>query len=404
MAKLKIAVLGDSMSAQSFAWGDLWPTILERNLRQNGVDCEVRTFAINAHTFYRINTVAAFNGKTALNACLLYKPNIAIVACGFNDTVQDVDARTQAQVKSDAETVFLALDRIGTDVVLYGRQLAFDEGNFAPATLKNKGVVPSKMTLPAAGILAGSCTDQMLDDAIDAATQSAFADWVDLDTFIKNLPYVDGVIDFKGFKIGRFGLMTTDGLHVNAAGHKLLAADCAYQLRTLQQAGDILLGGLADQLIPEWENIDSIFNAYLTASGDGYILNATPVSNTNAATIANLGHGPNLTNYFMPYKAEFMLTPKSLKNATTNDGQFQWHITGAKPNQQMELSINGAAFFDLTYADGSLIKTDSFGNAADISVISNIITAFGLAVPTTVTALFKCGDSIFQEISIDVTA
>lgn len=404
MTKLKIAVLGDSMSAQSFAWDDLWPTVLERNLRQNGVDCEVRTFAINAHTFYRINTSAAFNGKTALSACLLYKPDIAIVACGFNDTVQDVDARTQAQVKSDAETVFLALDRFGTDVVLYGRQLAFDEDNFSPATLRNKGVVPSKMTLPAAGILSGSYTDQMLDDAIDAATQSAFADWVDLDIFIQNLPYIDGVIDFKGFKVGRLGLMTTDGLHVNSIGHKLLAADCAYQLRVLQQTQDILLGGLADQLIPEWENVDSLFDTYLTASGDGYIVNATSISNTNAATIANLGHGPNLANYFMPYKAEFSLTPKSLTNATTNDGQFQWHITGAKPNQQMELSINSGAFFDLTYADGSLIKTDSFGNAADISLISNIVTAFGLAAPTTITALFKCGDSVFQEISIDVTA
>lgn len=404
MSALKIAILGDSMSAQSFAWDDMWPSLLERNLRQNGADCEVRTFAINAHTFYRINTSPAFNGKTALNACLLYKPDIAIVACGFNDTVQDVDARTQAQVKSDAETVFLALDRIGTDIVLYGRQLAFDEDNFTAATLKNKGVVPSKMVLPAAGILSGSYTDQMLEDAVDAATQSGFADWVDLDIFIQNLPYIDGVIEFKGFKVGRLGLMTTDGLHVNAAGHKLLAADCAYQLRILQQTTDILLGGLADQLIPEWENIDSIFSAYLTASGDGYILNATPVSNTNAATIANLGHGLNLTNYFMPYKAEFTLTPQSLKNAATNEGQFQWHITGAKPNQQMQLSINDGAFFDLTYADGSLIKTDSFGNAADISLISNIITAFGLAVPTTVTALFKCGDSVFQEISIDVAA
>ena len=78
---IKIAVVGDSMSAQSYLWQPLWPQCLEQILRQNGIDCEIRSFAINAHTFYRLNTTPTNRDKTCVEATLEYNPDVCIVVC-----------------------------------------------------------------------------------------------------------------------------------------------------------------------------------------------------------------------------------------------------------------------------------------------------------------------------------
>ena len=137
---VRIAVLGDSMSAQSTIYADMWPTKLQTLLTQNGVSCSIRTFSVNAHSFFRLNTLPVYGAKTCVEELLEYTPDVVIVVCGHNDAVSPVDGRTVPQIQADALETFATL-RAGLPKaeIYYGSQLAYDNVHFTPATLKNKG-------------------------------------------------------------------------------------------------------------------------------------------------------------------------------------------------------------------------------------------------------------------------
>lgn len=380
---IKIAVIGDSMSAQSYLWEPLWPQCLDQILRQNNIDCEVRAFAVNAHTFFRLNNTQSHRNKTAVQAALEYNPDVCIVVCGYNDTVSDQDSRTIAQVQEDALETFTALRaQSNTRYIVYGAQVPYDQDNFTTNTVKNKGLPGDLWTLNTSGILQDTWTDEIEETAASSTVRNDLADWETLDTYIKSLPLIDGSFDLPTWKVARLGFHSPDGLHYTAAGHRLLGGTVAKELRTL--ADSVVTDNtnapysgfmkfFVDQLINEWEDANDLFDDILTDSADGYTL-AWPNLDGAPTTLGNLLnnniYSPEI--WYLPYKATFNLFPLTVTNDTTTSGQFSWEIRNGPPNTAVELSVADGAFSALNRQAGGAVVTDARGNASDIAWAGNI--------------------------------
>lgn len=399
LSRVKLAVLGDSMSAQSAVFAQTWPTKLSDVLNQGGIAAEVRAFAVNGNTFFRSNTVDVYGTNTCVEELVAWVPDVVLVVCGINDTLNPADSRTLAQVQSDAGITFAAL-RAGlpSAEIYYGAQLAYDNTNFTPATLKNKGVAPAYMTLDSSGILQDLFTSEVLEDALGATKKTEYTNWLALDAEIKGAittaSTITGSFDIDAWKVARLGLLTTDGLHTDHAGHTLLAASV---LNGLTTASAPFISNLADQATLAWNNLDTVFAEFLTASGDGYVP-ATTIDTTDIAGVYSLVDRVGTATWFLPFKSEFRFFPLALDAGTGTDAIFHWSIAGAAPNTQVQSSVSGGAFSNSLHSDSLLIVTDSHGNASDSS------TAGALGVPAgTYTFRFKVGNEVFPPAVIVVT-
>ena len=359
--KFRIGVLGDSMSVQNSAWYPSWPKILESALIENGVECEVRSFCVNAHTYYRALTAKAYGDRTSLEALIDYQPDVILVPLGVNDVVDPADSRTLAQAKTDAAEVFRRLRSYSLDAdIYYLSQQPFDDENFTGATLKNKGTPPKLMHLRTTGILDGLIGSAMLEDDLDSAQRTEFTNYEALDTYISGLSQVDGVVNMRSWKICRLGTMVSDRYHFNNVGEHLLA--CAVYTG-LVSLGGRLVTNVVDQLISGWNNIETILDGFLTDSGDGFTP-TWPTGEAGNATYNSLGSNLAMNSWFHEYKAKSDFYPLALTNDSTITGQYNWFVRGAKPHTTVENAIDGVFGFTTTG-----ITTDERGNAETTGLI-----------------------------------
>jgi len=94
---LKIAIIGDSMSAQNAILGPSITQVLEQRLNSMGVPCQIYGCNRDGHTYNRANTVAYIGGQTSVQACIAATPDVVIFLLGINDSLLAVDGRSLAQ-------------------------------------------------------------------------------------------------------------------------------------------------------------------------------------------------------------------------------------------------------------------------------------------------------------------
>lgn len=391
---VKIGVLIDSMSVQNAAWEPAWASYFERTLNQNGLNVEVRCFGRNADTFYRANTVAAFGGKTSVQALVAYSPSVVIVMLGVNDAVNPSDSRTLAQIKSDADTTFSALrSGLPTSKIYYCKQQPYDNANFTGATLKNKGAPPNLMALKSSGTLANTYCESILSDNLSSTYRTQFDNYDQFITYIAANSNIDGVCAARAWKICRLGVLSPDGYHFAHAGDALKA--CAV-LSTLKAINAPFLSAIADQLITQWNDIDTILNSFLLASGDGWVAQWPTADFYAPGTWHTLAKDFRINSWYHRYKAQVNFYPLALTNNSAITGQYHWFVRGARPHTTVENALlDHATQAEVLAFTTTGFSTDEFGNAE----VTNVIGPLGLPNGS-YDFYFRVGDDAFGPFNI----
>jgi hypothetical protein len=393
----RVAVLGDSAAAQNGMFQETWPTKLERLINQRGGNAVVRDFSVNGTTFYRMKNNLDFGTKTALQRVIDFRPNMVIVSSGQNDAVNAADGRTSVQQIADATAIFAALRAALPRVpLIYAAEIGFDVDNFPTpgVTLKNKGAFPANMTLPAAGILNGLWTTEMLETDIGATTRGRYANWVSLDTAIRALATVDGSLTLQYWKAARLGMLSSDNTHMTNAGQTFIACSAFKGLRALSPFTK-MFPNLSDQIITGWQDPDALFTSYLADSGDGYALTFPGDQYTDAAITQ--AFGPNRSifpdTWVYPTKARAYLNTLAPTLNPSHSGIFVVNIFNAKPYTLMEVSVAGGAFS----------ATPNFTDANGFGQGYMDLIAFGLPAGT-YDFRFKVGSESYGPFSVVIGA
>jgi lysophospholipase L1-like esterase len=359
---IKVALIGDSMSAQNTILGASVIDILERRLNMGGVYTKIFPCNRDGHTFFRSmsGSHAYINGKTSVEAAIAYNPDVVIFMLGINDTVlaSIVDNRSLANVKADADAAIAAIKTaLPNAKIVYISQHPYDNGNFTFSTCKNKGTFPMIHKLNTAGILASYYTTEILDSVIDSVYQTGLDNWQQLDAYIKANPSINlsGTTEF--WKVARLGGIGNDGAHMNPGG-VLLTAGYVYKV----------LRGLSPTFTPLftnnfawWEDPDYLFSQLLTPSGDGYAY-AGEVTSENQNIMSGGFLRPN--TWHLPLPAVFASVTDVNSSGSS---MYAWSIIGAKALTQVKVSVNGAAFSNIAGA-----ITNSEGNISGIAAGSDV--------------------------------
>ena len=324
---LKIAVIGDSLTVQNAVLDESATHILERTLNQMGVPCTVVPCGKNAHTFFRANTAAIYDGVTSVAKAIAEEPGIVLVILGINDTVNAVDGRTIAQVQADALATFTAL-RAGlpSALIYYVGEVPYAQGLTDPeiADLTNERVTPSAMTLRTTGILDSRWTAEILSDSVDATTQNRHNDWGVLHTYIKTLTQITESFDMWVQRIHRAGGGGVDRLHFNHGGSVLAAG---YLLQGLRLQG--VFSGLLNNDYPVWEDPDVLITNVITSTNAGLAANA------------NLGGILHPESWFLGWHVTFRVNSNIKSDA---DGVILWLLLNGPQSELVHFSFDGGAW------------------------------------------------------------
>jgi lysophospholipase L1-like esterase len=390
IARPRVVVLGDSMSATMTMTDPCWPDVMAVRMDAINAPVDMYNLAVGGWTFHKANTLACFGTDTMLQRAIALRPDVVIVALGANDAILNVEGRTLAQTKTDADTLLTALRTALPDAkIVYASELMYDSANFTPATLKNKGTGIWFWQLKTAGILTGLNSDECLEDAVSAPTVTAFTNWVSLDTYIKALPAVNSNFTIPYFKAARLGLVGSDGLHLTALGQTYLACaavkHCATAAALSGTFPKILLNAL---FYPYWTDPDVIFAGFLTPSGTGYVDAAWSI--LYEPVRRSTGEWSSLipATWFRPSKGTGQVFPSAVPS--DNFSLAGWRITNAQPNTVVQVSTGGGAFS----VGGEL--TDAYGNA-------NYPIIAGQFPPGVYSFRYKVGNEVFGPFPLTVT-
>jgi hypothetical protein len=145
-----------------------------------------------------------------------------------------------------------------------------------------------------------------------------------------------------------------------------------------------------NQLITEWQDPDALFDAYLQASGDGFV-NIYPAHAAFTSEFINTAYGPHRlicpNEWYLPSKGRFTTYPASgatLRNSTSVEGLFSWTLQNGMPGQLVSISVSGGAFGPTTITTSN----NGFGHE---------VTAMGAVgfTPGTYTLRYKANNEVY---------
>jgi hypothetical protein len=401
----RIACLDDSGGARAAAWGPVWFTHYIQTLNDNGVNCVGKIFALNALTIWRSLNTAIYDDLTAVDALIAWQPTKVIIELGYNDLVSVEDGRTLVQVQGDVDDLLTRLaEELPNAQLIWAHQIGYDDVNFTPATLKNKGVPSGLMVRESSGeITEGLLHHGILETAVASATVDKFTDHEALCTYIDGKSELTATYRVPLWKLFRCGLTSSDNLHFSDDGMVCKSSlHIAGQLNP--DVGEVLfMEKLADQslggALAGWVDFNAIFDAVLTSAGDGYTVTASVDPDIYLTALSALRDPLYLKNWFFPFKGELLFFPTEVDLDTTAASIFYWTAKDAHPNEPVLLSLGGAALAPQTRAaDGSGVVTDDYGNVTDFASVGLIP---GL-IAGSYTLIFAIGDVAYPPIVLNV--
>lgn len=360
---LKIAVLGDSLSAQQDLLGESWPTVLERVANSQGASVSVTNFSVAGHSFYRASTTKNFNGNTALQAVIASNPAVVLIALGFNDTVNAVDGRSLAQAKADAVAVLSALkSALPNAKLVYVAERAFDAFHISTvtgaSTLYNRHVLPGLWTTETAGFWSGIRYQALGNSPTSATTKLAFADWCALDADLRGNSSVSLTITMDVWRMARLGGCGSDGVHPSRFGSLFLASYVMRGLRESSALRPLLPLLMSTGAFDAWSDPDTLFSARLTSDGSAWV---SVYASSEAQFVQAQGRQVRYTpdQWFLPNGWVFSI---SSVNLTTDATQaFMWSIANAPAGAQVMVSPDGVSWNPMgtTNANGWFFQSGS---------------------------------------------
>lgn len=385
---LRVAVIGDSLSAQQVLLGEAWPAVLQRQLAAGGYDALVHNLAINGHTFNKAATIQSFNGRTQVAQAIDLNPDVVIVALGINDALLKVEGRSLNTLKVDAANVFASLrTNLPSATIVYASEVAYDSTHGLAASLLNKQTIPFLMQRRSTGLLAGVACSEILDDATSAITRQRLADWAELDTYIKGLATIDGNFAMHVWRASRLGLSGTDGLHLTDMGAHFLAGQARKAFTTVP-ALNSKAPWLSDQNYVWFMDSDNLFSSLVESTGTEYI--GRPWTANSEHAVRN--HGPyrvcNPHTWYLPSKGAYF----SANTAYVQGTPFSWSLRNVAPATVVQGSVDGGAWVNIG-------TTDSYGDFNTVAVLDN--SAFPVG-PHTV--MYRVGDEVHGPVTISVSA
>lgn len=345
VASKRVLVLGDSLSSEMPTQSESWPGILSDVINNAGVPVSVVNVAVAGHTFYRCYNEQSFHGRTQLQrAALVEDVDVILVALGFNDTYTDVDGRSLAQVKNDAQTVYSGLRQAHPDALIVSVLEQVYEPFVLVSNLKNRNVIPSLFNR----IPDGEMSAAKLGTGISVTTQNDVQDWIDLVSYIDTLPEVDTKITLDLWTTYRLGAVGHDGLHPSAQARQLLAGCIYTEINNTAPLQDAI-GHISGDFVPDTiVDPQALFNAVLVPVGSAY----EPVLNLYGTiedlTLRNTAYKLRLENWWAISGATLTtVVDDKLDGTIPIDLPFWWEISGATAFQDVYTKVQGGSW-DLT--------------------------------------------------------
>ena len=360
VSKIKIAVIGDSGTAQSAFTQEAWPSFLEKNLIAGGMDVEVYNFAIVGERYFTANGAQYESGATQLQKAVAINPDIIIVALGINDALSD---RSLVDAKADALTAYNTL-RTGAPAakIIYASQIHWDITHNPLATsLLNREVVPFLFQLRTSGFLSGSYCSSILTDAASTTGHAIIAKWKELDTYIKLFTPIDESFNLDGYKVARLGLLGEDFVHPSQDGSKFLAGQVLKAFLNLSSLST-LTASLRTPIYPNWDDPDTMFALFCESNGSEWVTKASTIASQHISSITSLTRAYRPNNWYMPTRGSMYIGNSNIGSTLPAVAM----VEGVKPNTLLEASVNGGAWAATSY------RTSSHGTAITVDVASNL--------------------------------
>lgn len=392
--RIRVAVVGDSMAAQQVLADSLcWPERWAQMMKACGVAVDVMNLAVSGHTFYRANTQAINAiGQTVRDRVVQWSPSLIIVALGANDAILNVDGRTLAQTQADANTFINTVKTsLPSATIVAAREIMHDSVNFTNpgTTLLNKGTFPGVFALKSTGILTGLYTTEVLEDDVGATQRTRYANWVSLMATVTGNANVSSSFDINAWKIMRLGGAGTDGTHMTAMGHALLAG---YVLKAAQANAtlQLLWPHISTATFTTWSDPDNLFADTFTASGSGWVTKSDTYPSdwvSKHPGVATLRPDTWWNRSGAVVRFNSLSYPYNAAEPT------YWSVARARRNQACQVSVNGGAWVG---AGGSGV-TDENGEAL-------FVTNMAVLSVGSYTMRYRIGDESFGPVTLTVTA
>lgn len=387
----KVVVIGDSSAAQHPLHSDCWPEVWATRMRNLGAPINLVNLAVGGWTWNKANTIATFDGKTAVERAIIEAPDVIIIALGANDAVLNVEGRTLAQTQTDASSALNALrSALPAAVICVVSEFLYDNTCFTSpgSLLLNKGTVPYLMQRPASGLLSGAWGTEMLEDSVSATQKANFSNWISLDAHVRSHSAVNGSFPMQLWRAIRLGGASLDGVHVNMMGNQLLAG---YALKGARSAAALLAvwPQLNANTLQDWTDPDYVFTSMLTQSGSSWLTKSAAAAWSALLVAKQFGGTPLLRpdTWWAASGGNVMPAESAITSVMTS-----MVASGCAPRSQLQVSVDGGAFSAAGWP-----MTDARGDALALAKNS----AF---TPGTRQLRFRVADEVFGPYTVTVVA
>lgn len=366
--KIKIAVIGDSLTAQANLLQETWPTKLQRSLIAFGQDCVVYNLAVIGYTFndaVNTNTFGTVSPMTPVEMAISLGVDVVIVALGANDTITS-DTATVQTVKDNALELFTALNTgLPNAKIIYASQLTFNRTHRPSGTsCLNRDVTNYAMNLRTSGFLTNCYSSLILDDPISSTMSTRFQNWIEVDNYIKSLnTLVDGTFTLDLYKCARLGLVGEDTVHLTTEGANMFCSWAAKAFINIPALATIA-PALRTTNYPGYDDADYVFSLFCTNNGTKWVDNVQSDITNHISTNALMLRGVRPHAWAYPSKGALFTG----LNTVDENGIAIWSLENVKPNTVVELSQNAGAWANTPFTttpQGTAVVVQSHGHVAD---------------------------------------
>lgn len=390
----RAVVLGASTSSlqqtQGPSWVDHWASMM----RSTSNPHQVFNLSVNQMSFYRaVKPHGAFGGARPVDVVADIAPDVLLVPLGGNDGIMNVDGRTLAQTKQDADAFFAAIKSALPEVkIIYLRPDWWDRSlNDGLHSRANRYFMPVHWTLGTTGPLQNLRAFEWEGLDIDSNQYNRYQITRDLADYVEGHLAVDATIREELWKVQRLGCTGADLLHPTPYGCQLLASAVMAQLRASCWS---FFGWPGVMTLPDplFNELDPLFNELLYNAGGAWEINSTP----NYVAVHSIAdeRGWRLNPWAWYCRNKMRLTCNALDGSSIAQNEILfWSVQNGEPRGDVYVlapTLGAPAFY--------LVGKASFmGDYSHVGDVSGFNTGAHLNH-------FRVGDEVLPPVNITITA